>query len=82
MSLTEALDHFHAAAAATTYGPADDADLELAALAASHALVVQAEQMQQAGVVLSRRAGATWTDIGKALGVSKQAAQQRYGTAG
>lgn len=27
----------------------------------------------------SRAAGATWEQIGKALGVSKQAAQQRYG---
>ena len=27
----------------------------------------------------ARAAGATWEQIGKALGVSKQAAQQRYG---
>ncbi|MDP9407854.1 MAG: hypothetical protein M3P95_08310 [Actinomycetota bacterium] len=29
-----------------------------------------------------RREGASWTEVGAALGVSRQAAQQRYGTAG
>lgn len=32
-------------------------------------------------VAAARRAGLSWTDIGKALGISKQAAQQRFGAA-
>jgi len=31
-------------------------------------------------VDLARRDGATWADIGEALGITRQAAQQYYGT--
>lgn len=32
-----------------------------------------------AGVILAREQGRSWSEIGEALGVSKQAAQQRFG---
>lgn len=83
MSLTEALDTFHAAQAASAIaGPGTDADLELAVLTACQALIDDLEMSRRVGVGLSRSAGATWVEIGAVMAVSKQAAQQRYGTAG
>src|SRR5262249_13934088 len=48
------------------------------------AVTVSAELEQQADALLghfverARRAGATWTEIGTSIGVSKQAARQRF----
>ncbi len=80
MTLTEALEAHYAAAAATTFaGPGQDADLELAALAAVHQLLTLVDAAQATAVTLTRGAGATWAEVAAALGVTKQAAQQRYG---
>lgn len=38
------------------------------------------DRMTTAIVAEARKAGLTWAEIGTALGVSKQAAQQRYGS--
>lgn len=34
---------------------------------------------QDAAAIKARRAGASWAEIGRALGISKQSAQTRYG---
>jgi hypothetical protein len=48
----------------------------LPALARERDAVEQSIRLQ---VATARDAGASWAEIGRALGVSKQAAQQRYG---
>ena len=45
--------------------------------AADHLRV--ARERQDDAVVAARAQGATWSDLGRALGVSHQAVQQRYG---
>jgi len=57
--------------------PARDAKHFRAIIAASEA-VNDAEQQLRAAVQDARVAGDSWTMIGAALGVSKQAAQQRF----
>ena len=42
--------------------------------------VADAETELEVAVADARRHGRTWTDIGLVLGVSKQAARQRFGT--
>jgi hypothetical protein len=51
----------------------------LVAVASLGALVEEAERTLGARVAEARRAGATWSVIGDALGTTKQAAQQRFG---
>lgn len=51
----------------------------LEALAAADVLVQVVELWRTRLVTLARRRGARWTEIGRALGVSKQAAHERYG---
>lgn len=55
----------------------DRTDLEAVGDAA--ALLAGVEQLLQARVDTARRHDRTWQDIGDALGVSRQAAQQKYG---
>lgn len=43
-------------------------------------LVVLAEQATESGAIEARGQGASWAAIGRALGISRQAAQQRLGT--
>lgn len=49
-------------------------------LAAFAELYREFDAAMQTAVDGWRRAGRSWTEIGAALGVSKQAAQQRYGS--
>lgn len=51
----------------------------LEALAAADVLVQVVELWRARLVQLARNRGARWTEIGRALGVSKQAAHERYG---
>lgn len=54
-----------------------EAYLELVALARdAHG---ETAQLLRAAVVAARRAGATWEQVGGVLGMTRQAAQQRYG---
>ena len=48
------------------------------AIIAANAAVADAEERLRAAVREARAAGDSWTLIGAALGVSKQAAQQRF----
>lgn len=57
--------------------PARDASHFRAIIAANEA-VTSAEGRLRAAVQSARAAGDSWTIIGAALGVSKQAAQQRF----
>lgn len=40
----------------------------------------EVERLISTNVALARRDGASWSELGDALGVSKQAAHERYGT--
>lgn len=48
-------------------------------LRALHHLRIATEEAVRATVQLAREEGATWTEVGRHLKVSAQAAQQRYG---
>lgn len=65
---TDVLDFFEA-----TYLPLQRLDT----LAAVRALL---EEYTERAVAQARTRGATWEDIGAYLGVTRQAAQQRYGS--
>jgi len=67
--MSEAVD---AAAAATSQDP----QVGLRAVAALRRLVVRLEALQ---VGSARRQGWSWEEIGRALGVSKQAVHKKYG---
>lgn len=49
------------------------------AIAVAHHDVALAERALVARVVDAREAGHSWAEIGRVLGVSRQAAQQRFG---
>lgn len=51
-------------------------------LAAAHALRRAADHLVEELVVAARADGSTWADVGALLGVSTQAAHQRYRFAG
>lgn len=53
---------------------------DLEALGDAAALLAGVEQLLQARVEMARRHDRTWQEIGDALGVSRQAAQQKYGS--
>ncbi|MFC7675772.1 DUF3887 domain-containing protein [Mycolicibacterium sp. GCM10028919] len=56
---------------------AEDDPLEL--VRAAHGVQDRAEALMAAAVQQARQAGRTWQEIGEVLGVSRQAAFQRYG---
>ena len=58
---------------------AHDRDDPLDALASIHNVTYRAELATAQTVDAARAEGATWSTIGMALGMTKQAAQQRYG---
>lgn len=80
----------HRAAASFTYeyGDADGAggtrrltgDEVGEMLAASKWVVSHAEETLRLAVWVARDHGASWADVGAGLGISKQAAQQRFGS--
>lgn len=49
-------------------------------LITARAILEAAEECVAIEVWHFRRGGATWADVGRHLGVTKQAAQQKYGT--
>lgn len=49
------------------------------AIAVAHLVTEEAKANLRRWVAVARRAGVSWLDIGRTLGISKQAAQQRYG---
>jgi hypothetical protein len=58
---------------------ASGADEWLGAIARSVAKIVDQEKLQRQFVSGARAVGASWESIGKALGISMQGAQQRFG---
>ncbi|OJU15111.1 MAG: hypothetical protein BGN95_03150 [Sphingomonas sp. 66-10] len=50
------------------------------AISVAHLVAEEAKSNLRQWVLIARRAGVSWLDIGGALGISKQAAQQRYGS--
>lgn len=65
-------------AAQTATEAINSGDSHTAGRALAHLqLVVESTQIVIADQL--RREGASWADVGKALGISRQAAQQRYG---
>lgn len=56
----------------------DDADNALRLAAASSAGLQICEQLQQEAVQNARRAGRSWSELGALMGITRQAAQQRF----
>jgi hypothetical protein len=56
------------------------ADGDIDALSSFNALVAEASEQLGEAVFFLRVRGYSWTDIGNRLGVTRQAAQQRWGT--
>jgi hypothetical protein len=52
-----------------------------AAITAAHLVADESRHSLQRWIDGGRRAGMSWSDIGAALGISRQAAQQRFGSA-
>lgn len=48
-------------------------------LLAAHVALTAAEDDQRNAVIDCRKAGVPWSEIAERIGVTKQAAQQRYG---
>ncbi len=53
---------------------------ELSQLIAAASVLAQAEAQVACAVGLARAAGASWSQVGDAVGISRQGAQQRWGT--
>jgi hypothetical protein len=56
-----------------------DWDRELSQVISANSDVKVAELMLRRNVATARRTGHSWASIGFALGISRQAAQQRFG---
>lgn len=54
-------------------------EAQLRRLRDSHAALLDSERELRRTVVEARRAGATWREVGEVLGVSRQAAYDRFG---
>ena len=59
----------------------DDPDRALRMVAATDAAASHAGRLRKDAVASARHLGASWEAIGKVLGISRQAAQQRFGGA-
>ena len=64
--------------AALTDAPDDDADNALRLAAASSAGLQICEHLQKEAVQNARRAGRSWSELGALMGITRQAAQQRF----
>lgn len=81
-SIQEILDHADELAQRfEDLDPADAADVDVPEYVLRRAVIVRARTERQVAdaVRAARDAGVSWSRIGKELGVSAQAAQQRYG---
>lgn len=58
--------------------PEDEADNALRLAAASSAGLQICESLQKEAVQHARRAGRSWTELGALMGITRQAAQQRF----
>ena len=61
-------------------GPGDDADSHLLMVAASTVAAEEASRLLRQSITGARAAGISWEALGRLLGISRQAAQQRFGT--
>jgi hypothetical protein len=52
-----------------------------AAITAAHVVADESRHNLQQWINAGRRAGMSWSDVGAALGITRQAAQQRFGSA-
>lgn len=64
----------------STEAPQAEQDDLLAVLIRAKEAVEENQAVIEMGVGAARKAGVTWPQIGSALGVTAQAAQQRYGS--
>ncbi len=78
--MTTATDHAYAA---TVFHPIADRDQRIAnplgALAAANCLQIIIGIGSQHAAEVARANGSTWAEIGAAAGITRQAAQQRFG---
>ncbi|QAY60903.1 hypothetical protein ET475_13500 [Microbacterium protaetiae] len=79
--LAEAVGRVVLEAAGVGDGDALDAPAHLAIIAASARAEGEARDMLHASVIAARAGGVSWARIGKQLGMTRQAAQQRFGAA-
>jgi hypothetical protein len=77
-SLQRAIEANVIAHAALTDAPDDDADNALRLAAASSAGLQICETLQKEAVQNARRAGRSWAELGALMGITRQAAQQRF----
>lgn len=66
--------------AALTEAPGDDADNALRLVGASSAGLQICETLQKKAVHNARLAGRSWSELGALIGITRQAAQQRFTT--
>lgn len=76
--LQRAIESAVIAHAALSDAPDDDADNALRLAAASSAGLQICETLQKEAVQHARRAGRSWTELGALMGITRQAAQQRF----
>ncbi len=76
--LQRAIESAVVAHAALTDVPEDDADNALRLAAASSAGLQICETLQKEAVQHARRAGRSWAELGALMGITRQAAQQRF----
>src|SRR5580704_7476423 len=78
----EAVSVAELADAVRQQAPGAPLDRVEAALTVSEELASRADELIGQFVEEARRAGCSWTEIGHRIGVSKQAARQRFGAPG
>lgn len=76
--LQRAIESAVIAHAALNDAPDDDADNALRLAAASSAGLHICETLQKEAVQHARRAGRSWAELGSLMGITRQAAQQRF----
>jgi hypothetical protein len=66
--------------ASADQGPGDDPDSHLLMVAASAVAAEESSRLLRQSITGARAAGNSWEALGRLLGISRQAAQQRFGT--